>query len=236
MKNDFDRLFTVNIFKNIKYNQQKELQDIVALAAAICETPVALITLLDDHTNTFVAKFGVDMTAMPADSSFCRHTILQEDLMVINDTHLDARFAQNPHVISAPAVRFYAGAALQVNNGHRIGSLCVLDVKPKELKDTQLKTLEILSRQVTILMEYELSQKLLKEQIEHIEHRNKTLLNISQVQSHDFRGPVASLLGLINIIREEGYTAEKEYLVMMEEAINVLDEKIHLIVEYTKIM
>lgn len=237
MKNDFDRLYTVNIFKNIDYNRAKELQEIVSLAASICETPVALITLLDDNTNHFVAKFGLDVSHMPAQTSFCRHTIEELDgTLVINDTLQDERFINNPHVTAPEGVRFYAGSAIHVNTGHKIGSLCVIDIKPKELTAIQLKTLEVLSRQATILMEYELSKKLLKEQLEDIEKQNQMLMNISKVQSHEFRGPVASLLGIMNMIKDDDYVASKEYLQLMENAINTLDERIHLIVEYTRLL
>jgi len=236
MKSSFDRLYTVNIFKNINYNKGKEFQDIVELAAEICETPVALITLLDDEKNHFVAKVGVSLDFMPADTSFCRHTIQQDDVMVVNDALLDHRFADSPQVAGAPGVRFYAGTALRVNNGHRVGSLCVIDVQPKTLTAVQVKTLEVLSRQVTILMELELGQQLMRQQLADIEEQNRMLMNISRVQSHDFRAPVALMLGIMNIIKDEDYTAGKEYLQIMEGAVKELDEKIHLIVEYTQVL
>jgi len=236
MKNNFDRLYTVDIFKKLNYNRKKEFQDLASLAASICETPVAFITLLDDEYNHFIAASGIEITIAPADTSFCRYTILQDDLMIINDTMLDDRFINNPFVCRNPAVRFYAGAALEANSGYKIGSLCVMDIKPKELTDIQKNALAVLSRQAIILMELELSQKLLNEQVADIETQNKLLTNIANVQSHEFRGPVASLLGVMNIIREDGYIAPKEYLLMIEDTIKKLDQKIHLIVEYTQIL
>ena len=236
MKNNFDRLYTVNILKKLNYDKAKEFQDIVNLAAEICDTPVALITLLDEDTNHFIAKIGIDIPSTPASISFCQYTVLEDKVMVVADSLLDDRFTENPLVNNDPSLRFYAGAALKVNSGHRVGSLCVIDTKPKTLTPTQQRTLEILSRQVTFLMELQLSQKQLKEHIIEVENHNKVLMNISQVQSHDFRGPVASLMGIMNIIREEGYEAKEEYLRLMEESITRLDEKIHLIVEYTQIL
>jgi len=236
MNSNFDRLFTVDIFKKLNYNKAKEFQDIVDLAAEVCGTPVALITLLDADTNNFIAKVGIDMPGTPREISFCQYTVEQDDLFIVNDTRLDERFVANPLVNADPALRFYAGAALKANNGHKLGSLCVIDIKPKELNTTQQKTLEILSRQVTFLMELELSQKLLNEQLHEIASHNKLLMNISNVQSHEFRGPIASLLGIMNIIREDSYVATREYLEMMDETVKKLDEKIHLIVEYTQIL
>jgi len=236
MQKNFDRLYTVSIFKKLNYSRNKEFRDIASLAAAICETPVALITLLDDEHNYFIATEGIELAPAPASTSFCQYTVLQDDLMIISDTKKDDRFVNNPFVCGNPSVRFYAGASLHTNDGHNIGSLCVLDVKPKELTHLQKSALQILSRQATILMELELSQKLLNDQISDIETQNKLLRNIASVQSHDFRGPVASLLGVMNLIRDDDYTAPKEYLEMMDETIKKLDERIHLIVEYTQIM
>lgn len=236
MNSNFDRLFTVDIFKKLNYDKAKEFQDIVDLAAEVCGTPVALITLLDADTNHFIAKAGIDMSGTSREISFCQYTVEQDELFVVNDTHLDDRFTTNPLVHADPALRFYAGAALKANNGHKLGSLCVIDIKPKELTFIQQKTLEVLSRQVIFLMELELSQKLLNKQLNEIANHNKLLMNISNVQSHEFRGPVASLLGIMNIIREDSYMAPREYLEMMDETIKKLDEKIHLIVEYTQIL
>ena len=87
MKNNFDRLYTVDILRKINYNKTTEFQNIAALAAEICETPVALITLLDDKTNHFIASTGVEMSSTPRDISFCQYTILQDDLTVINSLY-----------------------------------------------------------------------------------------------------------------------------------------------------
>ncbi|MDR3678565.1 MAG: GAF domain-containing protein [Flavipsychrobacter sp.] len=235
MNNNFDRLYTVELFKKLNYNRLQEFHDIVELAAEICGTPIALITLLDSETNHFVAKVGIDMNNDSLEASFCQYTILQNDVLIVNDTLKDLRFIENPKVTDL-GVRFYAGAALKANNGHKIGSLCVIDVEPKNLTPLQIKTLEILSRQATMLMELELAQKLLTEQLSDLETQNKKLMNIAQVHSHEFRRPVASLLGLMNIISDEKYIASKQCLLMMEEAVKELDEKIHMVVEYTQII
>ena len=91
MKNNFDRLFTVDILKKLNYDKAKEFQDIVDLAAEICETPVALITLLDEDTNHFIAKIGIDIPSTPASISFCQYTILGDDVMVVKRTYCRSR-------------------------------------------------------------------------------------------------------------------------------------------------
>ncbi len=231
---NFDRLYTVAIFKELRYDTLKDFNDIVKLAAEICDAPIALITLLDEENNNFIAKVGVDMDRSPANISFCQYTIQQDDAMVVNDTLLDERFVDNPTV--AAGIRFYAGSALQANNGCKIGSLCVMDVKPKTLTPLQERTLELLSRHATNLMEMQLSHKILMDNQADLERQNHTLNNIAHVHSHEFRRPIASLLGLMNIIVEEDYHASKEYLQLMQEAVKEMDEKIHKVVEYTRVI
>lgn len=220
---------TAERYRQIDFNKNEEFQSIVSFASQICETPVALITILDDENNWFVVKTGVDVTHMPRSTSFCQHTIKQESLLEIHDTLLDDRFIENP-LVKDPGVRFYAGCALNSKEGNKLGSLCVIDVQPKKLTLTQQRTLEMLSKQVSYLLELELNQILLNEKIERIELQNALLNQIAHIQSHEFRRPVASILGLMNIIKDENYVNARDYLIMMEEAVTELDEKIHLVV------
>jgi len=132
---------------------KKDLDEIVNLATQICETPVGLVTLLDQNTQWFKASKGVDIDCTSREISFCNYTILQSDLIIINDTLLDERFLSNPLVIADPHIRFYAGATLTTTDGYAIGALCVVDFKPRKLTETQQNTLRILSKQVMNLLE-----------------------------------------------------------------------------------
>jgi GAF domain-containing protein len=227
------RLEAVKNFLQLDFDKSQEFQDIVNLAAQLCEKPVALITLLDKEVNWVKVKSGLNVDIMPRETSFCQYSIQQDDLLVINDTTKDSRFDNNPLVNEAPNVRFYAGAPLVVKSGLKLGTLCLFDNRPNSLTELQQKTLTVLSRQVTFLMELELSQLLLKEHVAEIEKQNTSLRKIAQIQSHDIRQPLTSIMGLVNTIKADNYVADKERLLMIESAALELDRKIHAIVQQT---
>ena len=228
------RLEAVQTFRKLNFSRSQELQEIVDLTAELCEKPVALVTLLDKELNWLLLRKGVDVEAMPRETSFCQFTVLQDDILIVPDATKDARFDNNPIVHQAPNVRFYAGAPLIIKEHLRIGALCVLDVQPGNLSALQQKVLSILSRQVTFLMELEISHQALHQQLLEITNQNKSLRRIAQIQSHEIRQPLTSIMGLLNTIREDKYVADKERLLMMEEAAIDLDRKIHAVVQLTK--
>lgn len=126
------------------------LTRITDFAAALCGTPVALITVLEETEQRFLSRTGVDMDGTPRAISFCEHTILGTEPLVVPDMTVDPRFAANPLVTDAPHVRFYAGVPLFTDEGMALGSLCVLDMVPHPdgLTPVQLQGLEVLAENV----------------------------------------------------------------------------------------
>ncbi|HKO54951.1 MAG TPA: GAF domain-containing protein [Thermoanaerobaculia bacterium] len=122
--------------------------DIAHVAAGVCDTPVALITLVDGSRNWFKARVGVEVEESPRDLSFCGHAILREEIFEVVDASMDERFADNPLVESAPHIRYYAGAPLITPDGYKLGTICAIDVRPRRLSDAQRDTLSALSRLV----------------------------------------------------------------------------------------
>jgi len=157
---------TVNRFLKMDISKEEELQQIVELAANICESPIALITFMDNKTQHIKFKVGTDLSEVSNEDSFCQYTIKQKQLLIIPDAVLDDRVSNNPFVIQNPHVRFYAGSPLTTHDDDNIGTLCVYDLQPKTLTATQEKMLHRLARQVTRLLEFDASLKLLKEQYE----------------------------------------------------------------------
>ena len=219
------RLEAVRLYLNFELNREKELNDIVMLASHICETPIALITLMDQNVQFIKAKVGADVTEMPRAASFCTHAIEIEEVMVVDDATQDERFAQAPVVTGDPHIRFYASANLKSYDGYNVGTICVYDVQPKVLTETHKTMLSALARQVSHIMELDRSLKLVKEQ-------NDKLIEIGQMQSHELRNPVASILGIMELIKEDEYNAQKEHLLLLEAASEKLDEKIKLIINH----
>src|SRR5437764_10390310 len=127
--------------------------DLTELAARICEAPIALITLVDEDRQWFKSKVGVSINETSRDISFCGHAIGQSDLFIVPDATMDKRFAKNPLVTSDPKIRFYAGAPLITPDGHALGTLCVIDKVPRELRPDQKNALRVLARHVMTQLE-----------------------------------------------------------------------------------
>jgi diguanylate cyclase (GGDEF)-like protein len=133
---------------------EQGFDDLVAIAAAICAVPMASVSLIDADRQWFKARVGIEDPETSRDTAFCAHAILQPDAMtLVEDARSDPRFADNPLVTGDPNIRFYAGAPLVTGEGHALGTLCVIDDKPRRLEGYQLEAMQALSRQVTRLLE-----------------------------------------------------------------------------------
>jgi PAS domain S-box-containing protein len=129
------------------------LDDLTALAAAICETPIALISLIDEKRQWFKSRIGLELAETALDVSICVHALHTQDLFIVPDTTRDERFARNPVVMGEHGIRFYAGAPLITPEGEALGTLCVLDRVPRTLTPAQEQALRVLARQVMTSLE-----------------------------------------------------------------------------------
>lgn len=120
---------------------EKRFDTIVEFAASEFEAPICLISLIDHDRQWFKARFGLPVCSTARDISFCAHAILQPDIFVVEDAHQDPRFADNPLVTSEPHIRFYAGAPLTLPTGEAVGTLCVIDTKPRQLDEVEMNIL-----------------------------------------------------------------------------------------------
>ncbi|MEN0104946.1 MAG: sensor domain-containing diguanylate cyclase [Pseudomonas sp.] len=118
------------------------LDVLVKVVSEMFEVKTVLISLVDRDRQWFKARLGLDVPETPRNVSFCGHAILQDDLFMVPDTHQDSRFADNPIVTSPPFLRFYAGQPLFTQEGHAIGTLCLLHPKPKQLNGKQIQRLK----------------------------------------------------------------------------------------------
>ena len=234
--NEKERLKAVKRFDNYNFNLNKGLEDILTLAADICDTPVAFITLIDDNSQWFKVCKGMDVFQMPRESSFCSYTIMDSEVLVVPDPTLDERFKNIPLVAKQPHIRFYAGAPLAAENGQNIGTLCVYDRHSKQLSQSKQHLLGILAKQAIHLMELEVCLTEIAEKNQQIEQQTNALIEIAFTQSHEFRGPLSTIMGFMNIIKDDDYNSPKEHLIMMEEAVKKLDEKILLVVKSTQMV
>ena len=132
---------------------EEVFDELTDLAAYICDAPVALISLVDEDRQWFKSRVGVSIQETSRDISFCAHALTGSDLLIVPDATKDPRFKKNPLVTGKEHVRFYAGAPLVTPDGYALGTLCVLDKKPRELRPEQLQALQVLSRHVMTQLE-----------------------------------------------------------------------------------
>ena len=142
-----------------------EYDDLALVAAAICGTPIALVSLVDTHRQWSKAKVGLEASATPRALSFCGHAILQADVFEVCDASGDERFCDNPMVLHDPGFRFYAGAPLVTHTGFALGTLCVIDRQPRKLTAQQKGALAALARRVTAQIELQQSERLLATEV-----------------------------------------------------------------------
>lgn len=147
--NEARRLEALRRHRLLDTAPEQEFDDFARLAALICETPIALVTLVDAERQWFKARFGLDSVETPREHAFCSYTILGEEPLLVPDATKDERFSRNPLVTSEPHIRFYLGAPLLDHEGFALGSLCVIDRKPRELAEEQREGLKSLARLFT---------------------------------------------------------------------------------------
>lgn len=145
------KLLEVNI------NRKNELQEMVELASFICQTPIAMINLIDHEKQHIRFKVGTELSSLINEDSFCQYIRAGQDILVIEDTLMDQRFYGNPLVDRAPYVRFYSGVPLITQDNFNIGSLCVMGSAPKQLTESQKHRMRVLSRRIVEIMELEFS-------------------------------------------------------------------------------
>jgi GAF domain-containing protein len=149
-----ERLASLNALDLLDSAAEVEFDELVKAAALVCETPISLISLIDSNRQWFKANVGLEgTTETHRDSAFCAHAINDIVALQVPDATRDARFADNPLVLGAPGIRFYAGIPLQLSNGSVIGTLCVIDRRPRQLSATQLRILGHLARSAVSAME-----------------------------------------------------------------------------------
>jgi anti-sigma regulatory factor (Ser/Thr protein kinase) len=147
------RLAALRKYRILDTDPERAFDDLTLLASQICETPIALITLLDANRQWFKSKVGLSMAETSRSVSFCTHAIEQHGLFVVPDARVHATFRDNPFVTAENGIRFYAGAPLVTPDGHALGTLCVLDNVPRTLTEQQGEALLTLRRQVVAQLE-----------------------------------------------------------------------------------
>ncbi len=158
-----DRINALHSLALLDTEPEPEFDEIVHLAAAVCGTPVSMVSLIDEDRQWFKALVGTGIRSTPRKVAFCDHTIRQPDLMLVEDARLDSRFAGTSLVIGDACMRFYAGTRVTDPAGFAVGTLCVMDHVPRTLSLEQRETLRVLASQVTARIELRVKRRELEQ-------------------------------------------------------------------------
>ncbi len=155
----------------------KQFERITRITKALFNVPIVAISLVDQERQWFKSIQGLDVCETSREVSFCGHTILQDEIFLINDTLLDQRFNDNPLVINEPKIRFYAGFPIKSKNGNKIGTLCIIDIKPRRFTADeleQLKDMAALVEDELLTQKINMLQSELIQELDEAERKNLT--------------------------------------------------------------
>lgn len=236
------RLKTLKDYKILDTLSEEEYNALTKIAAEICGTPIALVSLIDNNRQWFKSHYGLDATQTPRDFSFCAHAInTPNELFIIPDATKDERFFDNPLTTNDPNVIFYAGAPLNTKDGYSLGTLCVIDTKPREgLTESQKESLKALANQVISQLELRKKNSFLEELNNEIVRKNTQLNQFAHRLTHDLKVPISGINSLIMFIKEDYKTLIKNtelegWIDLIYSRNEYMDFLINGILEYTKV-
>lgn len=174
---------------------------LTAFARQQFQVPIALVSLVDTDRQWFKSCNGLDVTQTPRDDAFCAHAILSRDAFIVPDAQAHPLFRDNALVTGAPYIRFYAGIPLISKAGHALGTLCIIDREPRELKEGELAPLKMLAGVAADMLELHRSEQILAASTARQQAANRAKTTFLQSMSHEFRTPLNAIIGFSQILR-----------------------------------
>jgi signal transduction histidine kinase len=240
-KNEKERLKILDQYKILDTLPEEDYDAIAKIASGICNTPIALISLVDKERQWFKSNIGLEARQTPRELAFCSHSILHPDeLFVVNDAREDERFFDNPLTTENPNVIFYAGAPLNTSEGQAIGTLCVIDNQPRQLSAHQKDALKLLAKQVVSLLELRKKNEELKKVNNKVTRLNEQLNDFAYRLTHDLKSPISGVNFLLDVLKEDHinlfkHTEAENHIKLISNRMIYMSTLIDEILEYTKV-
>jgi K+-sensing histidine kinase KdpD len=221
--NEMERLLNLSEFDIDYSNLENNFKDLIYLAAKIAGTDISLINLIDSYTQWTISNYGLSIDQMPREDSVCQYTILNEDHFEVLDLSADDRFQDKDYVKNPLNLRYYFGIPLKTSKGYNLGALCVMDPQTKSLNPEKIELLKLVANEILVrLNTIKLMHDLKKELNATKETQQKVI--------HDIRSPLSGIIGLTEIINEQG---EKNNLKEVLEMISLINESSRSLIELT---
>lgn len=211
--NEIERLLELSDL-DIDYSGVKnQFDDLVKLAAKVVGAEISLVNLIDNYTQWSVASHGIDLQQMPREDSVCQYTIMQPEPLEIHNLATDERFKDKFYVSGNPKLTYYWGIPLQIKDGVNIGALCVLDTKKKEITPEKKELLTLIASEVTNRIKT-------LQTLQKLKDKANLASNTTKKMAHDIRGPISGIIGLTQMIQQQGSNTTVSDLLELVNLIN----------------
>lgn len=239
-KDEALRLERLKRYEILDTEPEAEFNEAATVAAAICQTPIAIVGLIDADRQWYKAKVGLEATEVAREETFCQHALLEAKVMEVPDARKDPRFADAPAVTGGMGVRFYAGAPLIDESGAALGTLCVIDDKPKELTPEQRKALGSLARLVVAHMRLRIVHRTLVRVAGEVRaaggaEGSRQRQDLVNHISHELRTPLTPMMLQLHVLRSsvKGDDAGRRSLDALERNLARLNEAVGHVLAFT---
>lgn len=234
--NELQRLETLRACAVLDTTPEPAFDELTALAARLCNVPIALISLVDEHRQWFKSVVGLPICQTPRQQAFCGYTILIDSPLVVENAVLDKRFFDNPLVTGAPGIRFYAGVPLRLQDGSALGTLCVIDLHPRSLSEVQLADLKALARQAESQLQLRFNSRALKAAHDAMASACRAKSMFVATMSHEIRTPLTAITGFLDLLLdEESPEVRAEYAVTVRRSADLLNNIVNDALDLAKI-
>ena len=200
---DEARLAALRSYQVLDKPRPVVLDDLTRLAATMFDTPMAAVSLVDEHRQWFAGSLGLSDAQTPIEVSFCRHLVPTRRPLIVPDATRDERFASYPNVTGAPGIRFYAGAPIIDEDGYVLGAVCVIDDKPHEVTDRQVETLETFAGQAAGHLSALRNRLRMADLGDELARSSAKEDDLVATITHELRTPVAAIQGYLELLGEQ---------------------------------